>query len=105
MVGMAPPMDRRRICNRCQELSSCAQQLRWSNADSALSHVPKASAMNLTWLEDFLAVASTGNFSRAPEERHMTQPACSRRIRALDEWPGVVLIRRTAHAAALTEAG
>ena len=61
--------------------------------------------MNLTWLEDFLTLASTGNFSRAAEERHMTQPAFSRRIRALEEWLGVVLIDRTAHPAALTEAG
>jgi DNA-binding transcriptional LysR family regulator len=61
--------------------------------------------MNLIWLEDFLALASTGNFSRAAEERHMTQPAFSRRIRALEEWLGVVLIDRTTHPAALTEAG
>ena len=58
--------------------------------------------MNLIWLEDFLALASTGNFSRAAEERHMTQPAFSRRIRALEEWLGVVLIDRTTHPAALT---
>src|SRR3982751_5813347 len=61
--------------------------------------------MNLIWLEDFLALASTGNFSRAAEERHMTQPAFSRRIRALEEWLGVVLIDRTTHPAALTESG
>lgn len=61
--------------------------------------------MNFLWLEDFLALASTGNFSRAAEERHMTQPAFSRRIRALEEWLGVVLIDRTTHPAALTEAG
>jgi LysR family transcriptional regulator, hypochlorite-specific transcription factor HypT len=35
----------------------------------------------------------------------MTQPAFSRRIRALEEWLGVVLIDRTTHPAALTEAG
>src|SRR4051794_36924221 len=62
-------------------------------------------SLNLSWLDDFLAVASTGNFSRAAEERHMTQPAFSRRIRALEEWLGVVLIDRTSHPAALTEAG
>ncbi|MFO1324465.1 MAG: LysR family transcriptional regulator [Burkholderiales bacterium] len=61
--------------------------------------------MNLIWLEDFLALAATGNFSRAAEERHMTQPAFSRRIRALEEWLGVVLVDRTTHPAALTEAG
>ena len=70
-----------------------------------MSHAGKASAMNFLWLEDFLALAASGNFSRAAEERHMTQPAFSRRIRALEEWLGVVLFDRTAHPAALTEAG
>lgn len=61
--------------------------------------------MNFAWLEDFLALAATGNFSRAAEERHMTQPAFSRRIRALEEWLGVVLVDRTTQPALLTEAG
>ena len=38
--------------------------------------------MNLIWLDDFLALAATGNFSRAADERHSSQPAFSRRIRA-----------------------
>lgn len=61
--------------------------------------------MNLIWLEDFLALAASGNFSRAAEERHMTQPAFSRRIRALEEWLGVVLFDRSTHPATLTEPG
>ncbi len=61
--------------------------------------------MNLIWLDDFLALAASGNFSRAAEERHMTQPAFSRRIRALEEWLGVVLFDRSTHPATLTEAG
>lgn len=61
--------------------------------------------MNFLWLEDFLALAATGNFSRAADDRHMTQPAFSRRIRALEDWLGVVLVDRTAHPAVLTEAG
>ena len=61
--------------------------------------------MNLIWLEDFMALAATGNFSRAAEDRHSSQPAFSRRIRALEEWLGVVLFDRTSHPATLTEAG
>lgn len=61
--------------------------------------------MNLSWLEDFLALAATGNFSRAAEERHMTQPAFSRRIRALEEWLGVALFDRSSQPARLTPAG
>ena len=61
--------------------------------------------MNFIWLEDFLALAATGNFSRAAEERHMTQPAFSRRVRALEEWLGVELFDRSTQPARLTAAG
>jgi len=61
--------------------------------------------MNLSWLEDFLALAATGNFSRAAEERHMTQPAFSRRVRALEEWIGAELFDRSMQPARLTAAG
>jgi DNA-binding transcriptional LysR family regulator len=61
--------------------------------------------MNLSWLEDFLALAATGNFSRAAEERHMTQPAFSRRIRALEEWLGAELFDRSMQPARLTALG
>lgn len=61
--------------------------------------------MNLSWLEDFLALAASGNFSRAAEERHMTQPAFSRRIRGLEEWLGCELFDRSSQPARLTAAG
>src|SRR6188768_2590543 len=61
--------------------------------------------MNLSWLEDFLALAASGSFSRAAEERHMSQPAFSRRIRALEEWLGVELFDRTSQPARLTPTG
>jgi DNA-binding transcriptional LysR family regulator len=62
-------------------------------------------SMNLSWLEDFMALAASGNFSRAAEERHMTQPAFSRRIRALEEWLGTELFDRSSQPARLTAAG
>ena len=61
--------------------------------------------MDLSWLDDFLALTETLNFSRAAEMRHVTQPAFSRRIRALEEWLGVVLFDRSTHPATLTETG
>jgi len=61
--------------------------------------------MNLSWLEDFQALAESGNFSRAAEQRHMTQPAFGRRIRALEEWLGTPLFDRSGHPVTLTEAG
>jgi DNA-binding transcriptional LysR family regulator len=61
--------------------------------------------LNLSWLEDFLALAASGNFSRAADERHMTQPAFSRRIRALETWLGATLFDRSNQPATLTGTG
>lgn len=61
--------------------------------------------MELDWLKDFLALAEQRNFSRAAELRHVTQPAFSRRIRALEDWIGTPLFQRGAQGAELTPAG
>ena len=61
--------------------------------------------MELIWFEDYLALAETLNFSRAAELRHVTQPAFSRRIRALEAWVGTELFARTTHGVSLTPAG
>ena len=61
--------------------------------------------MELDWLEDFLALANTQNFSRAAEIRHITQPAFSRRIRLLEDWVGTPLFLRLPRRTLLTPAG
>ncbi len=61
--------------------------------------------MELNWLEDFIALAETRNFSRAAETRNITQPAFSRRVRALEDWIGTPLFDRTAAGVELTPAG
>ena len=61
--------------------------------------------MDLDWLKDFLALAEHRTFSRAAEARHVSQPAFSRRIRALEDWIGTPLFLRAAQGAALTHAG
>jgi DNA-binding transcriptional LysR family regulator len=61
--------------------------------------------MDLDWLRDFLALADEKNFSRAADARHVTQPAFSRRIRALEDWVGTPLFERSAQGASLTPAG
>ena len=61
--------------------------------------------MNSDWLVDFLALIDAGGFARAAEQRAMTQPTFSRRIRALEDWTGTILIDRSTHTIRLTPAG
>lgn len=61
--------------------------------------------MEIGWLEDFISLASTGNFSRSAEDRNISQSAFSRRIRALEHWLGADLIDRSRFPTTLTPAG
>ena len=66
---------------------------------------PDNRTLDVEWLEDFVALAESGNFSRAAEARAIAQPAFSRHIRSLEEWVGVDLIDRGAHPVELTGGG
>lgn len=63
--------------------------------------------MNLEtkWLEDFVALASTRSFSASARQRHVTQPAFSRRIRSLEQAVGVILVDRSTTPVNLTPEG
>jgi LysR family transcriptional regulator, hypochlorite-specific transcription factor HypT len=57
------------------------------------------------WLEDFASLAETRSFSRSAQLRHVTQPAFSRRIQALESWTGIDLVDRSSYPTRLTPAG
>jgi LysR family transcriptional regulator, hypochlorite-specific transcription factor HypT len=61
--------------------------------------------MDTKWFEDFLAVVEEGGFTRAAERRAVSQPAFSRRIKALEDWVGASLFDRATHSVSLTAAG
>lgn len=61
--------------------------------------------MDIKWLEDFLSLAQTRNFSRSAQERNVTQSALSRRIRSLEAWVGADLVDRSVYPLVLTPAG
>jgi len=61
--------------------------------------------MEIKWVEDFLSVVETLNFSRSAKLRHVTQPAFGRRIRALETWLGAELFDRSSYPCVLTKAG
>lgn len=56
-------------------------------------------------LETLCAVAESGSLSRAAEALHLTQPAVTRQIKALEQELGAVLLTRTTHGVELTPAG
>ena len=57
------------------------------------------------WLEDFVTLAQTVNFSQAAEKRCVDPAAFGRRIKALEEWVGVCLVDRGCHPLELTVEG
>ncbi|MGE8940832.1 LysR family transcriptional regulator [Leptospira interrogans] len=65
----------------------------------------KWGSMNLSWVRDLEHLAQTGNFSRAAKLSHLSQPALSRRIKAMEGWVGAALVDRSRHPVVLTGAG
>lgn len=61
--------------------------------------------MELQWIDDFLALCQTRNFTRAAKVRCTTQSAYSRRVQRLEEWLGAPLFYRESRPISLTPAG
>ena len=61
--------------------------------------------MEIKWIEDFVALARLQSFSRAAEERNVSQSGFSRRIQSLEQWIGAELIDRSSFPPVLTPAG
>ncbi len=61
--------------------------------------------MDTRWLQDFLTLAETRNFTRAAARRNTSQAAFSRRIQSLEAWTGAPLIDRGVFPPQLTPAG
>jgi DNA-binding transcriptional LysR family regulator len=59
----------------------------------------------LQLLETFCAVADAGSLTRATEHLHLTQPAISRQLSALERQLGAVLLTRTPQGVLLTQVG
>ncbi|MES0827995.1 response regulator [Ruegeria sp. SCP11] len=60
---------------------------------------------DLKWIEDFIDLCDTGNFSTTADNRFVTQPALSRRIKQLEYWVGAQLFERSSRPISLTKEG
>ena len=61
--------------------------------------------MNYQWFDDLAMLRDTGHFSLAARKQNLSQPALSRRIRALEFWAGFALVDRRSRPVRLTPAG
>jgi DNA-binding transcriptional LysR family regulator len=61
--------------------------------------------VELKQLRSFIAVAHTLNFSRAARDLHLSQPALSAQIKALEDDVGTLLLERNKRTVRLTRAG
>ena len=60
--------------------------------------------MHIRYLETFAAVVDQGSFTKAAENRHLTQSAVSQQVRELEDWLGQPLFERQGRSMAPTEA-
>lgn len=72
---------------------------------SIMQKTHNGSDMDVLWFKDLGLLAKTGNFSQAAVLGNVSQPAFSRRIKALEHWVGTALVDRSSQPVTLTDAG
>jgi DNA-binding transcriptional LysR family regulator len=75
------------------------------SSDGASQHLSPFVLMELYQLRGFTAVAELGHLTRAAERLHLSQPALSAQIKALEDELGVQLFERSPTGMTLTAAG
>ena len=77
----------------------------WEEGVACAAPSPMRGSMTLRELQYIVAVADAGNFSRAAEAVHVSQPTLSAQVRKLEDTLGVVIFERAPRRVLPTEAG
>src|SRR6266496_1113715 len=99
------PDGQSRLCSFHAHIMAVAHEIGQCRVLGLRLHFAYAPGMELRQLRYFVAVAETGNISRAAQKIFLTQPALSRQIKALEDEIGQCLLEREAHSIRLTPAG
>src|SRR5213079_2127697 len=106
VTALVPPSDRQsRLCCFHALTMAAAHESDQCQVLGLRLHFAYAPGMELRQLRYFVAVAETGNISRAAQKIFLTQPALSRQIKALEDEIGQCLLERQAHSIRLTPTG
>jgi DNA-binding transcriptional LysR family regulator len=83
-----------------------AQQRIWANREfKPTAYLSGDLGINIDWFKDLRAIEQTGSFSQASLLRNISQPALTRRIKALELWAEQPLVERGSRPVSLTETG
>src|SRR5690349_4106518 len=104
-TGWRPSIARRRPTPSGWRAPACGRPGSRSDPGVFAAGPAIIARMETKWLEDFVSLAETRSFSRSAQLRHVTQPAFSRRIQALEAWAGLDLVDRSSYPTRLTPAG
>src|SRR5213592_3733422 len=102
---VCPPNRQSRLCRFHARIMAVAHESSQCRVLGLRLHFAYAPGMELRQLRYFVAVAETGNISRAAQKIFLTQPALSRQIKALEDEIGQCLLERQAHSIRLTPVG
>jgi len=94
------PIAQARWDDKCKDRQDCCKACKGREADPAL-----AMAIALDQLRTFVAVAEAGGLTAAAEALHLSLPAISRRLTALERELGVALLLRSTRKVTLTQTG
>ncbi len=85
----------------------CIQKLHKMAQQESVMDKKSNSELEMEWFEDLIAIYRYASITKAAENRNISQPTMSRRIKQFENWlgPNITLLERSSYPASLTETG